>query len=403
MAVEAAIAGDPELAKEYSDLSAVARVLRAEKADPTVTGFAETIAAIRAGAPRTAEAKANRPWVLIGQFAVAASIAGLFFMSAFWNVRPPGADLAAEEGSKEMATSAAPATEMAKRASTTDNFASRDADSITSSPAMTSKSVASGDASVPISGGYSDPLLGPVLPPGSRPAAGSTESRAPGSGERPLMAISGGPSEPDAAGGQPSRPITGLAGNIPNEVFPLEVEPLPSAAGNGAFSAGGVGAVPGSLAAMEATVRSLVTVAKGTISGTSRTPLGSRITITVDEASADSLTKNIESTLGDAVSIEPAKAESILSNRLATALPKSAEKLKADALEPELTQAQLEKRLADQQAKREELLKDFYEDAKPVKSLDTEILETKTQIERRKRAEKVNKISYIVILKPNKQ
>jgi hypothetical protein len=47
-------------------------------------------------------------------------------------------------------------------------------------------------------------------------------------------------------------------------------------------------------------------------------------------------------------------------------------------------------------------LKDFYEDAKPIKSLDTEIQDTKAQIERKKMAAKANKVVYVVVLKPTK-
>jgi septal ring factor EnvC (AmiA/AmiB activator) len=156
------------------------------------------------------------------------------------------------------------------------------------------------------------------------------------------------------------------------------------------------------LAILEATVRTLVSSSKGSITGTSRTADGSRIVITVDEATADSLTRNIESVLGANVSIEPmpmappamASAKAAVAAR---ALPK------ADTSDAELTLSQLEKRLADQQAKREELLKDFYEDAKPVKSLDAEIQDTKSQIERKKRATKANKLNFVVILKPVKQ
>jgi hypothetical protein len=195
-----------------------------------------------------------------------------------------------------------------------------------------------------------------------------------------------------------------MAGNIPTQVFPLEVEPLPSVAGqanNSGLGGTGVGK-PASLAMLEATVRTLVSSSKGSITGTSRTADGSRIVITVDEATADSLTRNIESVLGANVSIEPIPtAPPVMASAKAAVAARAVPK--ADASDAELTLSQLEKRLADQQAKREELLKDFYEDAKPVKSLDAEIQDTKSQIERKKRATKANKLNFVVILKPVKQ
>ncbi len=385
-ALEAAIAEDSELAQDYRDAAAVAQVLRTEMFNPPVTGFVETLSAIRAGSPQTAEAKANRPWVLVGQFAVVATIGGLFMFSAFWNVNPPASDrnVASLEKSVDQSPFAASnsATAAAPQA---EAFASRNA-------------MAAGGAA------YTTPPLGPVLPPSQEADLGSIVSRAPGSGERPLLALKDPENGSGAGGTSTPPPFRGIAGNIPTEVFPLEVEPLPSvsgAAGDSMPMPLGAG-TPGSLATLESAVRILVTSAKGSITGTSRTPDGSRIVITVDEATAESLTKDIESALGANVSVEPVSltAPALASPKAAVAARAMA---KSEVPDAELTVAQLEKRLADQQAKREELLKDFYEDAKPVRSLDAEIQDTKSQIERKKRAAKANKLSFIVILKPVKR
>jgi len=384
--IQNAITADDELGQEFRELNQVAQVLRTEIIDPPVTGFAETLAAIRAGTPRTAEAKANRPWVLIGQFAVVTAIGGLFLFSAFWNVNPPSGDRNVASMEKQVASDPA--------------FASRAVSSAARAPETSlPKSVIS-----PRSGTFSNPQLGPVLPPSNFTEAAPIASRAPGSGERPLLALRD--AESDSATGSTSPPSSfrAMAGNIPTQVFPLEVEPLPPVAGqanNSGLGATGTGK-PASLAMLEATVRTLVSSSKGSITGTSRTADGSRIVITVDEATADSLTRNIESVLGANVSIEPIPtAPPVMASAKAAVAARAVPK--ADASDAELTLSQLEKRLADQQAKREELLKDFYEDAKPVKSLDAEIQDTKSQIERKKRATKANKLNFVVILKPVKQ
>jgi uncharacterized protein involved in exopolysaccharide biosynthesis len=71
----------------------------------------------------------------------------------------------------------------------------------------------------------------------------------------------------------------------------------------------------------------------------------------------------------------------------------------ADEASPE----DLQKQLADKRAKREEMLRDFYEDAKPVKEIDTEIADLEKRLKERTKVAAGKKQTIVVTVKAPKQ
>jgi hypothetical protein len=236
---------------------------------------------------------------------------------------------------------------------------------------------------------YLNPTVGPVLPP--QVVKGPGSSRAPGSGERPLMALK----DPTAT---MEMPPTRVAGRLPRggefngPVVPMAVEPLPGATSFEMRAPSD----PGSVTDLEAQVRAVISAEKGTIGNVSRAPGESKFTVALDGSTADAVIISLRKILGSSGSV--LALSSFSSERLASksvAPPGAA----SDESSPE----DLQKQLAEKRVKREELLRDFYEDAKPVKEIDTDIADLEKRLKERSKVTGGKKQTIVVTVKAPKQ
>lgn len=398
--VVAKIEADPEIARTVADLKQIRSVLQSETPHIPVTGFNETLASIRVGTPLTEEARQNRPFIKYGQFALVGVIALVLIVPAVTNFNPGMTAPATEMASKSavagqekamLADAVAPAASgisANELGIKSDPSASRRSDAATGGTTPTESVLAKEG---PASDGliYLKPTLGPVLPP--QVVKGPGPSRAPGSGERPLMALK----DPSTTMEMPPTRVAGRlpgAGPFNGPVVPMVVEPLPGTASFEMRSPSD----PTSISDMEAQVRAVVSAGKGTIGNVNRANGESKFTVSLDGSTADAVILSLRKILGNSGSV--LSLSSFGSDRMASkavAPPGAA----ADEASPE----DLQKQLADKRAKREEMLRDFYEDAKPVKEIDTEIADLEKRLKERTKVAAGKKQTIVVTVKAPKQ
>jgi hypothetical protein len=193
-------------------------------------------------------------------------------------------------------------------------------------------------------------------------------------------------------------PPTRVAGRLPGAgqfngpVVPMVVELLPGAAVFEMRSPSD----PTSISDMEAQVRAVVSAGKGTIGNVSRANGESKFTVSLDGSTADAVILSLRKILGNSgsvLSLSSFGSERMVSKSVGV----------PGAAGEESSPEDLQKQLADKRAKREELLRDFYEDAKPVKEIDTEIADLEKRLKERTKVAAGKKQTIVVTVKAPKQ
>ncbi|CAN5595882.1 hypothetical protein BH11ARM2_BH11ARM2_05080 [soil metagenome] len=359
--VEAALESDATLREEREQFAAISSVLRNEVAEPRPIGFERTLMALA----EAEKVRTTPPWMVwIPRVIAAAAVCAVVAIPSFFVKEPglPSSDMAM----KSAATASAPTMEGFKaKADTGAMVYSSDRDD---NPALRTP---------PGAGAYAPDRMG-MATRIYTPDRVQTQTG-------PPMAM-----PPTVGTPMPPRLRGSMTKSGPIEPFvPMQVEPLPA---TGAVGSEGrvLNAPKADLEFLEKAIRQAATASKGLIVGVSKLANASGVTgrtilVSLAPADAAAFAERVKKLVGAYGSVSDPIDASPEPKRIALKAAPAAAKPNASASADAVALGEVKKQIDDLKAKREELLKDYYEDAKPVKEIDAQIADLQKQSEAQSR------------------